>query len=48
MHELATVAEMKPMFVGGKRIEVLAEGILFVCYLLVCFFWQLSEAVEEF
>lgn len=48
MYEFATVAEMKPVFVGGKGIEVLAEGILFVCCLLFSFFWQLSEAVEEF
>lgn len=47
MYELATVTELKPMFVGGKGIKVLAEGVLFVCYLLVCFFWQPSEAVEE-
>lgn len=47
MYKFATVAEMKPVFVGGKGIKVLAEGILFaVC----CFHFSGSylKQLEEF
>lgn len=49
IYKFATVAEMKPLFVGGKGTEVLAEGIflLFAVFIFLAATWSSSRVLND-